>query len=52
MFEGSPAFLDDGFEYVPPPDDGITRLKYTGDPTKEEDRREMDRNWAMYHWGT
>ncbi|KAK8041679.1 hypothetical protein PG993_006202 [Apiospora rasikravindrae] len=50
-FEGSPAFLDDGFEYVPPPDDGIPRLKYTGDPTLEEDRKEMDRNWAMYHWG-
>ncbi|KAI4863016.1 hypothetical protein F4820DRAFT_428419, partial [Hypoxylon rubiginosum] len=46
LFTGSPAFLDDGTEYVPPPPDGIPRPKYVGEPS-----REIDHNWALLHWG-
>ncbi|WQF82960.1 Putative mycotoxin biosynthesis protein UstYa [Colletotrichum destructivum] len=45
-FEASPAFLDDGFEYIPEREDGTQRLKYVGEPSKE-----IDHNWEQLHWG-
>ncbi|KAF3809449.1 hypothetical protein GCG54_00012730 [Colletotrichum gloeosporioides] len=45
-FEASPAFLDDGFEYVPEREDGTPRTKYVGEPTKD-----IDHNWEQLHWG-
>ncbi|KAF5495000.1 hypothetical protein CGCS363_v009268 [Colletotrichum siamense] len=45
-FEGTPAFMDDGTEYIPGRKDGTERLKFTGTPS-----REIDVNWYDLHLG-
>jgi hypothetical protein len=50
-FLGSPAFLDDGTEFVPEPTPGALKTlgvtdMYVGEPSKE-----LDWNWNQLHWG-
>lgn len=50
-FLGSPAFLDDGTEFVPEPTPGPIKTlgvtdDYVGEPSKE-----LDWNWNQLHWG-
>lgn len=50
-FLGSPAFLDDGTEFVPEPTPGPLKTlgvtdMYVGEPSKA-----LDWNWNQLHWG-